>query len=91
MDWTRIVYLVAAGLMLILSARTMFLLRKTRRLLGETTSVWEMVKGQPEVIPCYECKYYEEGVLFCPQSDMRMKDGLIFCCYGERKEVSDEG
>lgn len=86
MDWTKVVYLIGAGLMFALSIRVLFLLRKTRRLLNGTTELWEFVKKQPEVVPCYECKYYEEGVLFCPESDMRMKDGLIFCCYGERKE-----
>lgn len=86
MDWTKILYLISAGFMLILSARTLFLLRKTRRLTDDSMKLLNWLEKQPEVVPCYECQYYEEGVLFCPQSDMRMKDGLIFCCYGERKE-----
>lgn len=91
MDWTKILYLISAGLMMILSARTLFLLRKSRKLSDEMISLWAIIKSQPEVVPCYECRFYLEEEPFCPKSGMKMKDGLIFCCYGDRKESSDEG
>lgn len=91
MDWTEILYLIAAGACLVIAILESNLLRKTKGLNGEVEDLLNTLKAMPEVIPCYECKYYEEGVPVCPKSGMWMKDGLIFCCYGERKESSDDG
>lgn len=91
MDGLRILYLFSTGLMVALSVRTLFLLRKTRKLTDDSTKLLDWLKKQPDVVPCYECRFYLENEPFCPKSGMKMKDGLIFCGYGERKEVSDEG
>lgn len=91
MDWTMILYLISAVACSVIAILESNLLRKTKGLNGEVEDLLNTLKAMPEVVPCYECKYYEEGVLFCPESDMRMKDGLIFCCYGERRDGSDEG
>ena len=69
-----------------------FLIVKESRLLKKTKkNIVDMEKFMddiPKLVPCYECCYYKEGEPFCPKSNMKMKDGLIFCCYGER-EVSN--
>lgn len=92
MDWTKIIYLISAGACLILLIKEKNLIRKTDALLEQMESDCALLQAMPRVIPCYECRFYLEGEPFCPKSGMRMKDGLIFCCYGERKEDgSDEG
>ena len=91
MSWVDILWLITAGANVVLLVWEGRLLRKTRKLNGDVGDLLNFLKGMPEVVPCYECKYYEEGAPFCPKSAMRMKDGLIFCCYGDRKESSDEG
>lgn len=90
MDWIKILYLIVIVVNVILIGYEDRLIRKTKANLADTGDLLKKLHEMPDVVPCYECKYYEEGVLFCPESDMRMKDGLIFCCYGERKESSDE-
>jgi hypothetical protein len=91
MDWIKILYLIVIAVNTVLIGYEDRLIRKTKANLVNTEGLLKKLREMPEVVPCYECKYYEEGVLFCPKSDMRMKDGLIFCCYGERKEATDEG
>ena len=92
MDWTEILYLILAGACLVISVLESNLLRKTKGLNGEVEDLLNCLKEMPDVVPCYECRFYLEEEPFCPKSGMRMKDGLIFCCYGERKEDgSDEG
>lgn len=92
MDWSEILWLITVGANMVLLGYESRLLKKTRKLNDEVGGLLNHLMEMPDVVPCYECKYYEEGALFCPKSGMTMKDGLIFCCYGERKEEgSDEG
>lgn len=92
MDWTRILHLITAVANVILLTFEGRLIRKTKRNLNDTDNLLKLLKEMPDVVPCYECRFYLEGEPSCPKSGMKMKDGLIFCCYGERKEDgSDEG
>ena len=91
MDWTRILYLITAVANVILLACESRLIRKTKGNLNDTEVLLNQVREMPDVVSCYECRFYLEGEPFCPKSGMKMKDGLIFCCYGERKEATDEG
>ena len=86
MDWTKILYLISTGLMWFLIISEARLLRKTKRNLHDTDWLLKRLREMPDVVPCYECRFYLEEEPFCPKSGMKMKDGLIFCCYGERKE-----
>lgn len=91
MDWTRILYLITAVANVILLAYESRLIRKTKGNLNDTEDLLNQLREMPDVVPCYECRFYLEGEPSCPKSGMKMKDGLIFCCYGERKEDgSDE-
>lgn len=91
MSWVEILWLITAGANVVLLVYEGRLLRKTRKLNGDVSGLLNFLKGMPDVVPCYECRFYLEEEPFCPKSGMKMKDGLIYCCYGERKEVSDEG
>lgn len=90
MDWTKVVYLITAMGNIILLAFETRLLRKTKGNLNNTEDLLDKLREMPDVVPCYHCQFYQEGEPFCPKSGMRMKDGLIFCCYGDRKEATDE-
>lgn len=91
MDWTKIIHLISAGACLILLIKEKNLIRKTDALLEQMESDYALLQAMPRVIPCYECRFYLEEEPSCPKSGMKMKDGLIFCCYGEREEEgSDE-
>lgn len=85
MDWIRTVHLCFVVVLGVLSSLELRSLRKTKKLNDELEVLAEDI---PKLVPCYECCHYKEGEPFCPKSNMKMKDGLIFCCYGER-EVSD--
>lgn len=91
MDWSRILYLIATSAMLILIVLESRLLGKTKKNLRDTDWLLKRLREMPDVVPCYECRFHLEEESFCPKSGMKMKDGLIYCCYGERKEVSNEG
>jgi hypothetical protein len=66
------------------------LVKKTRQLNdeleGDIGCVKLLAEDLPKIVPCYECKFYQEGEPFCPKSGMKMKGGLIYCCYGERED-----
>lgn len=92
MDWTKILYICLSAVMWVLVVLEERSLRKTKKLNADLEEICdrygECVDDLPKLVPCYECCYYKEGEPFCPKSNMKMKDGLIFCCYGER-EVSN--
>lgn len=81
MDWTKILYLCLATVMAVLLTLEGRSLRKSKKLNDDLEKLAEDI---PKLVPCYDCCYYKEGEPFCPKSNMKMKDGLIFCCYGER-------
>lgn len=92
MDWVRVLVLITAGANMILLMYDSMLIGKTKRNLNEVCELLELARALPDVVPCYECRFYLEDEPFCPKSGMKMKDGLIYCCYGEREEEgSDEG
>ena len=86
----KILYVIVIIANLILMIYEGRLLRKTRENLDNTDELLAQARAMPKVVPCYECQFYHEDEPFCPKSGMRMKDGLIFCCYGERKEKENE-
>ena len=92
MDWIKIVYWCFLALLWVLIFLEFRLLKKTKKGNDELEEICnkyrECANDLPKLVPCYECRYYKEGEPFCPKSNMKMKDGLIFCCYGER-EVSN--
>lgn len=93
MDWTKILYICLSavmGVLIVLEAR---LLKKSKKLNDEIEEflddILKNAEDIPKLVPCYECCHYKEGEPFCPKSNMKMKDGLIFCCYGEREQGRD--
>jgi len=86
MDRIKILYLIVIAVNLVLIGHEGRLIRKTKANLADTGDLLKKLCEMPDVVPCYECQFYLEGEPFCPKSGMRMKEGLIFCCYGERKE-----
>lgn len=90
MDWIKILYLIVIAVNLVLSTYESRLIRKTKGNLNNTENLLTRLRGMPDVVPCYECRFYLEEEPFCPTSGMKMKDGLIFCCYGDRKEEGSD-
>lgn len=86
MDLIKIVWLITVVGNVILLAYESKLIRETDDNLSNTRKLLNRLREMPDVVPCYECRFYLEEEPFCPKSGMKMKDGLIFCCYGERKE-----
>lgn len=90
MDWTKILYICLSAVMGVLIVSESRLLKKSKELNDDLEKALDTygkcVDDLPKLVPCYECCYYKEDEPFCPKSNMKMKDGLIFCCYGERKD-----
>lgn len=91
MDWTKILWLITAGANVVLLTYESRLLRKTRGLNDDVKGLLNHLKEMPDVVPCHECRFYLEEEPFCPKSGMKMKDGLIFCCYGDRGDNDAAG
>ena len=93
MDWTKILYFFLIGWAIFLIVKEFRLLKKSKKLNDDLEKTLcdcgKFVDDIPKLVPCYECCHYKEGEPFCPKSNMRMKDGLIFCCYGERDQGRD--
>ena len=90
MDWTKIIWLIMDAIMLDLIIKEWNLLRETEKLNDDIMGLAKRLHEMPQVIPCYECRFYSEDAT-CPKSGMQMKEGLIYCCYGEREDSEDEG
>lgn len=95
MIWLQIYWLCICVITTLIMRRSSKGLIRVDELNDEVSALLVDLKQKLEtyrgVTPCYECRFYLEDEPFCPKSGMKMKDGLIFCCYGESKEDSDEG